>query len=225
MTKFHFASHHDILLLKQIISDPPFLGSHGTTEKKWESCCAELRRSGIDIEPRTARDRFMLLMKKFKHDEIESLKKSGTNEEFTEKTSLLGDLAMLMREKELAKDKNKQEIKEKEKAQQIQQQAFENLTSPSFDSSELDSISTISQDSSRSFKRKRILSDQLSEYLVSRKEEREREKLNDISWREMQMEYNRERLELERERISMENRKLDIMLMMLGAALKNNENC
>lgn len=50
----------------------------------------------MTVEVRTLRERFGLLMKKFKRDEMDSLRKSGTDEEFDEREQLLTELVELV---------------------------------------------------------------------------------------------------------------------------------
>ena len=109
--KHFFALKDDLNLLKQVLADPPFCAKHGGTQQKWEDIQTKLNP---DVTWRTIRDRFTLLVKQFKTATSENLKKSGTEEEFTEKEVLLQEIVDLMRESETQKDsaKNGVELRE-----------------------------------------------------------------------------------------------------------------
>ena len=110
-SKHHFKAQDDIDLLKLVLSDPPFKGKHGEVNQKWETLLGKLK---WDVTARTLSDRFALLVKQFKTSNSENLKKSGTEEEYTERDVLLQDIVDLMKESETIPDSSKtgREIRE-----------------------------------------------------------------------------------------------------------------
>ena len=95
--RFHFKPRTDIELCKLVIADPPFLASHGQTQEKWEAIQARLSITNW----RALRDRFNLLIRQYKSENMANLRKSGTEEEYTEREQLLEELCDLLGEKQL----------------------------------------------------------------------------------------------------------------------------
>ena len=109
--KYCFKPQDDVDLLKLVVVDPPFRAKHGQTQQKWVELLSKL---DLDISWRTLRDRFNLLVKQFKTTNADNLKKSGTEEEYTEKEVLLQEICDLMRESETSQDSSQtgKEIRE-----------------------------------------------------------------------------------------------------------------
>jgi hypothetical protein len=79
--KFHFVPRHDLMLLKQVVANRPYSAPHGQTEAAWNAVTEKLACLSLRVQTRTLRDRFNLLLQKFRSHEIASLRKSGTDEE------------------------------------------------------------------------------------------------------------------------------------------------
>lgn len=120
--KVFFTNHLDILLLRQVLADSPFLAKHGETLKSFEKVKDALKFTEIGdiLTAKTCYDRFYLLLNTFQSEDSKNAKKSGVEEEYDEKQQLLTDISVLIKEhnKEMAKEKQKlkQEFaKEKQK--------------------------------------------------------------------------------------------------------------
>ncbi|KAJ3277879.1 hypothetical protein HDU79_002071, partial [Rhizoclosmatium sp. JEL0117] len=77
----------------------PFSAGHGKTGEAWERVATNVNtamglHNDADVKAtgKNAFKRFKELLKKFKADEMESLRASGTEEEFEEREQLLSDL-------------------------------------------------------------------------------------------------------------------------------------
>ncbi|ORY38864.1 hypothetical protein BCR33DRAFT_741354 [Rhizoclosmatium globosum] len=93
----------------------PFNAGHGTTGEAWERVATNVNtamglHNDADVKAtgKNAFERFKELLKKFKADEMESLRDSGTEEEFEEREQLLSDLRDLRVEKKAKKSKEEE---------------------------------------------------------------------------------------------------------------------
>ncbi|ORY38339.1 hypothetical protein BCR33DRAFT_788923 [Rhizoclosmatium globosum] len=75
----------------------PYKAAHGKTAECWENVATNLNEAlsldgDVCTTEKNAQERFKDLMKKFKADEMEVLRASGTEEEFNEREQLLSDV-------------------------------------------------------------------------------------------------------------------------------------
>ncbi|KAJ3281412.1 hypothetical protein HDU79_010791, partial [Rhizoclosmatium sp. JEL0117] len=87
----------DIALLKEVLNVEPYKAAHGKTAECWENVATNLNEAlsldgDVCTTKKNAQERFKDLMKKFKADEMEALRASGTEEEFNEREQLLSDV-------------------------------------------------------------------------------------------------------------------------------------
>jgi hypothetical protein len=101
--QFRFSAKDDIALLKETISLFPHGEPHGLMGKAWETICVNFKRHchqvGKKAEAPTSaglKRRIGELLKQWAKEEIQSLRKSGTDEDFEEKEMLLTDLSEMM---------------------------------------------------------------------------------------------------------------------------------
>ncbi|KAJ1566690.1 hypothetical protein HK096_000678 [Nowakowskiella sp. JEL0078] len=84
---FHFTIAFDIVLLKEVYNIQPF-AAHGKTKTAWttvlENIVKALQLNPDDISPTTAPGQFTALLEAFKKSDMESLRASGTEEDYTE---------------------------------------------------------------------------------------------------------------------------------------------
>ncbi|KAM7314698.1 hypothetical protein ISCGN_004482 [Ixodes scapularis] len=86
-----FTIIEDILLLREVLAVNPFVNS-----SRWDTVAANLNEAlGRNFSVRGVRDRCDLLLGLFKRDDRTNLRKSGTEEQYTEKEQLLQDVADL----------------------------------------------------------------------------------------------------------------------------------
>ncbi|KAJ3096003.1 hypothetical protein HDU96_000923 [Phlyctochytrium bullatum] len=117
---FRFTPRTDIALLKIAIHVQPWTAGHGKKASVWASMTEQFQEAMradfplVDKVTTTAvQRRFDNLVTCFKQEEMESLKASGTEEEYDERAQLLTEIVDLMREHE----EGKKERTEKEKAE------------------------------------------------------------------------------------------------------------
>ncbi|KAJ3009487.1 UNVERIFIED_CONTAM: hypothetical protein HDU68_002645 [Siphonaria sp. JEL0065] len=102
----------DIALLKEVEQIQPYSAPHGKTAERWEQVTARFNNAcafsdNKEASTKNCQARFTDLVKKFKQEEMESLRASGTEEEYSEREQLLTDLVDLMKEAEDAKSDKK----------------------------------------------------------------------------------------------------------------------
>ncbi len=83
-SRFRFRPAHDVTLLRQVLSDEPFVAPYRKVDEAWNEVGSRLREVGVRAQTRTIRERFAMLLRKFS-PEIPSLRKSGTNAQFAER--------------------------------------------------------------------------------------------------------------------------------------------
>jgi hypothetical protein len=105
--RFYFSSQDDLLFLKQVLTDRPFLSNYGESEIAWISCIEKAQAAGLRTDHRCVRDRLKLLLRKLNNGQLSRLKNFSTQEEFEEKVQLLTELNELYKEKEKAKCEKK----------------------------------------------------------------------------------------------------------------------
>lgn len=124
----YFKAKQDIVLLREVIAAKPFLAPHGQQEAAWQSVAAELRKNGFRATFRAARDRFALILRVFQSAERESLRKSGTYEEYEEREHLLTEILNLQNEaKAMKSQQKKQQMLDSAMADRIREEAMRSL--------------------------------------------------------------------------------------------------
>ncbi|KAI9093491.1 hypothetical protein DFS34DRAFT_666271 [Phlyctochytrium arcticum] len=93
----HIQPGYEIILLREIVKDfPPEKPSVQARKEAWEAvsaACNRNRACGPDFgDPRRCSDRYALLLKKVRANELESLRATGVDEEFEERELLLTEL-------------------------------------------------------------------------------------------------------------------------------------
>ena len=101
--QFRFSAKDDIALLKEVISLFPYGEPHGMMGKAWETIYANFKKHCHQVGKKTEaptsaglKRRIGELLKQWSKEEVHSLRKSGTDEDFEEKEMLLTDLTELM---------------------------------------------------------------------------------------------------------------------------------
>ncbi|KAG9407142.1 hypothetical protein AC1031_001838 [Aphanomyces cochlioides] len=90
---------HDIELLKNVSHSKPWEAPYGKTMAELASIADNLKAARgfrLNTTAGAVKSRFELLMKKFKQSKLESMRKSGTSEEFDEREQLLNDISSRM---------------------------------------------------------------------------------------------------------------------------------
>ncbi|XP_061181155.1 MAP7 domain-containing protein 2-like [Saccostrea echinata] len=122
--QIRFKSEDDIRLLREIVASNPM-----KNKSKWAEIAATLSSPDFILDARRVRERTHLLIDQHKRENRENLKRSGVDEEITEKTTLLDEVLELKEEEERGK---KEEKEKKEKSEnmgkEIRKRALECLT-------------------------------------------------------------------------------------------------
>ncbi|ETV90099.1 hypothetical protein H310_15068 [Aphanomyces invadans] len=93
LTRRNFTDEEDLLLLRQVSADMPFLARRGFVMDKWAQTaqalagCEEFGRP--DFDAKKANNRFNALIEAHRKSNQESSRASGISEEVTEKVMLL----------------------------------------------------------------------------------------------------------------------------------------
>lgn len=224
--KFHFTPELDILILKQILNDLPFVSPFGEREKKWKTCADSLRMAGIELEVRTLKERFLRLHQQFKNEDRKSLERSGTNQQYTEKIDLLtrineicSDYNSQLKEKKISKEFLSQTAREMRNncLQRIQSENIagsnENLSDSSFYPN---SPSPLAK------RKKNEMADFLE--IIKAKNSVQQENINqELKIREMEALYNFQKLELEKQKFEEEKKKVEFERQKFEEEKKNSE--
>ncbi|KAI8840887.1 hypothetical protein BC829DRAFT_420724 [Chytridium lagenaria] len=125
LKSFRFNPSIDVELLKLVLDLQPFAAGYGKVKDKWQAVADGLRAIVTDfgenykpdsLNPAAARRRFDTLVDSFKKEEMDSLRASGTDEEYEERERLLTDILEMMEFHELEKaEKNEKERAEAQK--------------------------------------------------------------------------------------------------------------
>ncbi|XP_052090746.1 putative uncharacterized protein DDB_G0271982 [Mytilus californianus] len=178
-----FSVADDIKLLREVTLDNPF-----RNKGKWIEIGEKLSTTTFLIDGRRARERTNLLITQFKKDNRENLKKSGINEEYSERESLLEEVIGLMEEEERKKDADKEKTASLEKASlDIRKRALETLT-PTKD---CDAEEAIRPKKSKS-------SNNILSYLQEKKEVEMEIRKEEMEMKKQQLQFEREKFELEK---------------------------
>lgn len=182
----------------------------------WTALARVLQDVGIRAQVKTIRDRFNMLIKKFKAEELDSLRKSGTTEEYDERKQLLTDICELMQhQKDEAKQKKALRSADDEKAKRIREAAMLTLRGkkrgnlkqqePEVDANSSDREETDRTDETTIRKKVSLVS------VMKSKEER-------------RAESERSRTEMEKRRIALEEEKLRFKERKYEADMKLRED-
>lgn len=203
-SRFNFRPEHDLLLLEETIKVKPFAQPHGKTKEAWLAIARtlnSLESPKFNIDPTRAYKRiYETLLPKFQAQEMESLKASGTEEEYTRRDQLLQELVDLIEShKELkaqaAKTKADTGAKAVTLEHALRKVAEERRREKSGDIMEDDEphSASPSPDPEHAFKKRRRSPDLLHDFLETRKEAHQTE------------------LELARQKLDIQKKQLEIM--------------
>ncbi|KAF4031844.1 hypothetical protein GN244_ATG16361 [Phytophthora infestans] len=90
---FRFLPSSDVILLKEVIKHTPWAAGHGKTEASWGKVASGIKAALplCTADGKACRRRFYTLIKIYKREELESLRASGTTEDYEEREQLLTD--------------------------------------------------------------------------------------------------------------------------------------
>ncbi|KAG3142027.1 hypothetical protein PI126_g15238 [Phytophthora idaei] len=100
---FRFLPSGDVFLLKEVAVHTPWAAAHGETNMTWTNVANGLKKATPSsmADSKACRRRFTVPLDTFRREEMESLRASGTAEEYSEREQLLmGCLELEKTEKE-----------------------------------------------------------------------------------------------------------------------------
>jgi hypothetical protein len=136
-TQFRFWPARDIALLKETISINPWGPSFKKQEDGWNAVTTKMVESEKwDVKVTTIRNRVNLLLTTYQSKNTESLKKSGTDEEYDERDALMDELMALkeavqesvLESKQERVKRAKREVQLIEDAERIKEAAMRGIT-------------------------------------------------------------------------------------------------
>ncbi|EEY57461.1 uncharacterized protein PITG_00010 [Phytophthora infestans T30-4] len=115
---FRFLPSSDVILLKEVIKHTPWAAGHGKTEAAWGKVASGIKAALplCTADGKACRRRFYTLMEVFKREELESLRASGTTEDYEEREQLLTDCFELQTISQLRHGVSYATFNQKEKA-------------------------------------------------------------------------------------------------------------
>ncbi|KAL8607110.1 hypothetical protein ACOMHN_008696 [Nucella lapillus] len=95
-TRIYFYTRMDIMLVMEVLQRNPYQNGNGA----YAAVAAELRKSDQfrDVQPRALQERTERLLKAFRSSQMQSMKRSGSEEEYDERERLLQDLSDMEKE-------------------------------------------------------------------------------------------------------------------------------
>ncbi|KAF4043074.1 hypothetical protein GN244_ATG04548 [Phytophthora infestans] len=214
---FRFVPSSDIMLLKETLKHRPWAASHGETLSAWSSVATGLKAAltSCTADGKACRRRFNTLLEVFRRDVLESLRASGSAEDYEEREQLLTDCMTLYNEHAQVKadktEKEKREAERRESASaEVAQSAMEGLRRSRSESSE-NELSTPPPNK----KKKKSSTEALVEFLDTKAEARiSREKQ-----KERQLDLQERRLALEEQRLEQDRDKLDKLMGIMASQM------
>jgi flagellar biosynthesis GTPase FlhF len=92
---FRFNPARDILLLREVVGQRPYAAGYGQTSRAWDAIVTNLKAIGMDVTLTTVQGRYTHLKKAYRTQQMEQMRRSGTEEEYTEREQLLQDIIEL----------------------------------------------------------------------------------------------------------------------------------
>ncbi|CAC5422460.1 unnamed protein product [Mytilus coruscus] len=184
------------------------------------SCCPK-RKENVDkvfnVTSRRVRERTQLLLQQFQKENYEALKRSGTEEEYTEKQQLLQEIQSLAEEDKEQKEKAQQKDKDEHSAKLIRKRAMEALT-PVKISNDGEGVTVTPSKITKIKGNASIMS-----YIKEKCDVEKDIKMAEVNLRKEELKLERERFEMEREerKQKIENDKQQLLLMELINCKKN----
>ncbi|XP_023244561.1 troponin T-like [Centruroides sculpturatus] len=189
-----FSCWHDIILLREVVTVNPY--AYENPKVAWKDI-AENLQTYYDVDGRRCRERTNLLLQYYDKNDQASLRKSGTEEEFTERNELLEEIKELKYEAQMTTEKSTPQAIA---GQQVRDAAMTPLraSSPEFPSDE---------DINFSKKRKQNF---LVSYLQSKQDQEHQLKEEELNLKKEQLQIELKRVKLEQEKLDLEKEKFDL---------------
>ncbi|XP_076092393.1 uncharacterized protein LOC143063862 [Mytilus galloprovincialis] len=208
-TQVRFSAKDDLNLLKEVLAENPY-----KDKTKWEVVAQNVKENVdkvFNVTSRRVRERTQLLLQQFQKENYEALKRSGTEEEYTEKQQLLQEIQSLAEEEDKEqKEKAQQKDKDEHSAKLIRKRAMEALT-PVKISNDSEGVTVTPSKITKIKGNESIMS-----YLKEKCDVEKDIKMEEVSIRKEELKLERERFELEREerKQKIENDKQQQLLLM-----------
>ncbi|KAJ3229053.1 hypothetical protein HDU77_001682, partial [Chytriomyces hyalinus] len=95
--KVHFCAGMDVDLLKAVVNEEPFAATHGAVTAAWVTVASNLNKiwdldEASGVTGPMCQKQFKVLVDVFRKEELDALRASGTDKEYSEREQLLTDL-------------------------------------------------------------------------------------------------------------------------------------
>lgn len=228
----------DVRLLKEVMAQGAHVSPHGRGQQRYESVITELNKVPIfrcSLDWKGARDRFQLIMGKFKREDARNVRASGIDEEYNEKCQLLTDIVTEMKDrKRESKERKDAEAKKeeelKEAGERIREEAMNRVYLKRGGQEEYEHEGT-SDFEQRAWKKPRKTSQRGAsegwEVLMRLEESRKETEEKRLELEKQKLEDSRDQRSLEREerleRMKLEKEEKKAMINLLQTLVKKME--
>ncbi|XP_067133385.1 chromatin assembly factor 1 subunit A-like [Centruroides vittatus] len=185
-----FSCWHDIVLLREVVAVNPY--AYKNPKAAWKNISVNLR-TYYAVDGRRCRERTNLLLQYYDENDQASLRRCGTEEEFTERDELLQEIQELKYEAQISTP------------QTIAGQEVRDAATASLRASSPESPSD--EDTNFSKKRKHSF---LVSYLQSKQDQQLQLKQEELNLKKEQLQVELKRLKLEQEKLDLEKEKFDV---------------
>lgn len=199
-----FTCFQDVMLLREVVGENPF---DGDAKKIWDVIANKVGHYIPGISSRCCRERTMRLLKLFKAADFDALRRSGTEEQYSEKEQLLQEIKELEMEKleqqeRMIQERQQNRQTEKEIVAEIPNATLETMPSRPSSSAE-DSIDEYTP-------RRRKNSNSITKYLTERHVAMMTIKRKQLKLEERKIQLEERKLKLEEERIKFERERWEV---------------
>ncbi|GMF51004.1 unnamed protein product [Phytophthora fragariaefolia] len=208
---FCFLPSSDVLLLKEALKHTPWAAEHGDTQAAWYRVAIGLRGAlpMCTADGKACRRRFSTLLDAFRREELQSLRASGTAEDYEEREQLLTGIISLKKVDKTEKEKRDAELHEAASAEVVRD-ATAGLRRPRSSDSSSESPSPSAPKRS-----KQTSTEMIADYLQAKEAARS----NRREERQKQLHLEARRLDLEVQRLQQDRERGERFMEMMSAQM------
>lgn len=211
-------------MLREVATDPPFSSPHGKLEEAWAKIAKALQELGVPVTARGARDRYNYLVKLFHSEDLKNLRKSGTEEEFTEREALLTELIELQESSvEKKESERKRDARDQELGKQIQSDALKSLKEKRL-RQQAQSDSDRNGEASDTKKAKSSCANQINQALMDFLTSKAQRRTEEVANERLRLQLEDKKADIERDRLRVDEEKIKLERMRLEAEMRDRES-
>ncbi|XP_020901225.1 uncharacterized protein LOC110239808 [Exaiptasia diaphana] len=217
---FRWHLNHDIDLAKEVVSLRP------ASSKNWDNVAENLEAawpkdpSRNKVKGRSCKEHFEVMMAHHKEENQQALRKSGTEEEYSELQQLLDDvIAYQLTEKQDKKSDKKKDVEDRKKGLAFRDASMKSLSKKSPFKNKVDSDESSDEEPGPSKKKAKTRTKRPDVFsFLQEKNEAQKD------YRDRELKYKENALELERRRIEIQEKNIALQNKMLLALTEKKEN-